>query len=46
MMKIFHFKKISLICNNEQEWNNAQYELFKLGYTWESHGKHLISKSY
>ena len=43
---MFHLKKISLICNTEQEWDDAQREMFKLGYYWEGSGKNLTFCKY
>lgn len=34
--------KFNIICKNEQEWNNSQLELFKLGYYWKGDGKSLV----
>lgn len=43
---MIYFKKISFLCYNEKEWEDAQDEFFRLGYEWESLGKNHIYCGY
>ena len=37
-----YFKKISFLCYNQQDWESAENEFFRLGYEWEICGKKHI----
>lgn len=45
-ISLFGRKKFTIVCYNEKEWNNIQYELFKRKYYWESCGKTIYKNDW